>query len=202
MCHLLYITEMLSTHVQEQDFRSDSLWLSLFVRHSALWAHMPCAGPRWTNRRRATFKQWQLVSYLWATAYEKQVCNLLPAIGLALQRNFSAILLALPYAPHVLSTLSGVTKLEFKVCLLSLPDWKHPDNARRGLAQIFQEDGNGEKLTVKQWWLFGCRFFTVCAEFFTVYKGRKRWKNISLLIWAFSRLVFHGLPPLGYSPKK
>ena len=21
------------------------------------------------------------------------------------------------------------------------------------------EDGNGEKLTVKKWWLFGCRFF-------------------------------------------
>ena len=60
------------------------------------------------------------------------------------------------------------------------------------------EDGNGEKLTVKKWWLFGCRFFTVCAEFFTVYKGRKRWKNISLLIWASSRLVFHRL--LGLSP--
>ena len=36
------------------------------------------------------------------------------------------------------------------------------------------EDGNGENLTVKKWWLFGCRFFTVYAEFFTVYKGRKR----------------------------
>ena len=23
---------------------------------------------------------------------------------------------------------------------------------------IFHEDGNGEKLTVKKWWLFGCRF--------------------------------------------
>ena len=43
---------------------------------------------------------------------------------------------------------------------------------------------------------FWYRFFTVYAEFFTAYKGRKRWKNISLLIWSFSRLVFHGLPPL------
>ena len=43
---------------------------------------------------------------------------------------------------------------------------------------------------------FSADFFTVYAEFFTVHKGRKRWKNISLLIWAFSRLVFHGLPPL------
>ena len=42
---------------------------------------------------------------------------------------------------------------------------------------------------------FGCRFFTVYAEVFTVYKGHKRWKINSLLM-IFSRLVFHGLPPL------
>ena len=29
----------------------------------------------------------------------------------------------------------------------------------------FQEDVNGEKLTVKQWWIFGADFFTVCADF-------------------------------------
>ena len=36
------------------------------------------------------------------------------------------------------------------------------------------EDVNGEKLTVKKWWIFWCRFLTVYAEFLTVYKGRKR----------------------------
>ena len=42
---------------------------------------------------------------------------------------------------------------------------------------IFHEDGNGEKLTVKKWWIFGADFFTVwCRVFhglrrlFTVYK--------------------------------
>ena len=46
---------------------------------------------------------------------------------------------------------------------------------------INQEDVNGEKLTVKKWWIFGADFFTVYAEFFTVYaelftvyKGHKR----------------------------
>ena len=55
---------------------------------------------------------------------------------------------------------------------------------------------NGEK--IRDFW---CRFFTVYAEFLTVSKGRKRWKNISLLIWAFSRLVFHGLPPSRIFPQ-
>ena len=45
-------------------------------------------------------------------------------------------------------------------------------------ARIFrnktQEDVNGEKLTVKKWWIFGADFFTVYAEFFTAYKGHKR----------------------------
>ena len=59
------------------------------------------------------------------------------------------------------------------------------------------EDVNGEQLTVKKWWIFGADFFTVYAEFFTVCKEHKRWKKtISLLIWSFSRLAFHGLPPL------
>ena len=43
---------------------------------------------------------------------------------------------------------------------------------------------------------FCCRFFTVYAEFFTVYKGHKRWKKTSPYWWSFSRLAFHGLPPL------
>ena len=38
-----------------------------------------------------------------------------------------------------------------------------------------QEDGNGEKLTVKKWWLFGCRFFHgFGADFFTVYADFSR----------------------------
>ena len=37
-----------------------------------------------------------------------------------------------------------------------------------------QEDVNGEKLTVKKWWIFGADFFTVYSELFTVYKGHKR----------------------------
>ena len=50
---------------------------------------------------------------------------------------------------------------------------------------------------MKKWWIFGADFFTVYAEFFTVYKGCKGWKKKHLVIWwTFSRLVFHGLPPL------
>ena len=44
-----------------------------------------------------------------------------------------------------------------------------------------QEDVNGEKLTVKKWWILGadfftvwCRFFHGLRRFFTVYKGHKR----------------------------
>ena len=33
------------------------------------------------------------------------------------------------------------------------------------------EDVNGEKLTVKKWWIFGADFFAVYAELFTVSKG-------------------------------
>ena len=45
---------------------------------------------------------------------------------------------------------------------------------------LCQEDVNGEKLTVKKWWIFGadfftvwCRFFHGLRRFFTVYKGHK-----------------------------
>ena len=44
-----------------------------------------------------------------------------------------------------------------------------------------QEDVNGEKLTVKKWWILGADYFTVWCRifhglrrFFTVYKGHKR----------------------------
>ena len=70
--------------------------------------------------------------------------------------------------------------------------------------RVTQEDVNGEKLTVKKRWIFGadfftvwCRFFHSLRRFFTVCKGRKRWKKkTSRYRWAFSRLVFHSLPPL------
>ena len=46
---------------------------------------------------------------------------------------------------------------------------------------FLQEDVNGEKLTVKKWWIFGAHFFTVWCRFFhglrrffTVCKGHKR----------------------------
>ena len=44
---------------------------------------------------------------------------------------------------------------------------------------------------------FWCRSFSRFTQsFFTVYKGRKRWKKHLIISWSFSRLVFHGLPPL------
>ena len=76
------------------------------------------------------------------------------------------------------------------------------------LVEVSQEDANGEKLTVKKWWIFGadfftvwCRFFHGLRRFFTVCKGHKRWKKTSRYRWAFSRLVFHGLPPLEFRPR-
>ena len=49
------------------------------------------------------------------------------------------------------------------------------------LGTNIQEDVNGEKLTVKKWWIFGadfftvwCRFFHGLRRFFTIYKGHKR----------------------------
>ena len=32
---------------------------------------------------------------------------------------------------------------------------------------VYQEDVNGEKLTVKKWWIFGADFFTVWCRFFS-----------------------------------
>ena len=50
-----------------------------------------------------------------------------------------------------------------------------------GAALNGQEDVNGEKRTVKKWWIFGadfftvwCRFFHGLRRFFTVCKGHKR----------------------------
>ena len=62
---------------------------------------------------------------------------------------------------------------------------------------LTHEDVNGEKLTVKKRWIFGAdfsRFTQSFSRFIRDINGEK--KNISLLIWSFSRLVFHGLPPL------
>ena len=33
--------------------------------------------------------------------------------------------------------------------------------------KLNQEDVNGEKLTVKKWWIFGADFFTVWCRFFS-----------------------------------
>ena len=58
-----------------------------------------------------------------------------------------------------------------------------------------QEDVNGEKLTVKKWWIFGADFFTVwCRFFFTVYADFSRFvrdingeqKNFSLSMSFFT----------------
>ena len=57
------------------------------------------------------------------------------------------------------------------------------------------EDGNDEKLTVKKWWLFGCRFFTVYAEFFTVYMGRKQWKKHLIIDMIFFTVGFSQFTP-------
>ena len=65
-----------------------------------------------------------------------------------------------------------------------------------------QEDVNGEKLTVKKWWIFGVPIFSRFTQSFSRFirdiNGDKKQK-ISLLM-IFSRLVFHGLPPLAPLP--
>ena len=43
---------------------------------------------------------------------------------------------------------------------------------------------------------FGADFFTVCADFSRFVREINGEKKISLLMIVFSRLVFHGLPPL------
>ena len=71
----------------------------------------------------------------------------------------------------------------------------------------FQEDVNGEKPTVKKWWIFGADFFTVWCpffhglrRFFTVYKGHERWKkNFSLLMIFFTVSFSRFTPPLDKS---
>ena len=84
--------------------------------------------------------------------------------------------------------------------------------ASRNLAEEFQkpqpldiqEDVNGEKLTVKKWWIFlvpifsrfGADWFTVYADFSRLIRDINGEKKTSRYRWAFSRLVFHGLPPL------
>ena len=73
---------------------------------------------------------------------------------------------------------------------------KYSGQGSLGHPQI-QEDINGEKLTVKKWWLFGCRFsrFTQSfSRFIRDINGEK--KKTSRYWWSFSRLVFHCLPPL------
>ena len=60
--------------------------------------------------------------------------------------------------------------------------------------QRYQEDVNGEKLTVKKWWIFGAIFSRFGADFFTVYADFSRFvrdinsekKNISLSMSFFT----------------
>ena len=56
-----------------------------------------------------------------------------------------------------------------------------PSTVNKHFRTKIQEDVNGEKLTVKEWWIFGadfftvwCRFFHGLRRFFTVCKGHKR----------------------------
>ena len=82
---------------------------------------------------------------------------------------------------------------------------KGPERKPWPRAKSFQEDVNGEKLTVKKWWIFGadhftvwCRFFHGLRRFFTVYKGHKRWnKKISLLMIFFTVSFSRFAPSLG-----
>ena len=66
---------------------------------------------------------------------------------------------------------------------------------------LFQEDINGEKLTVKKWWIF-CADFPRFTQSFSLFmrdiNGEK--EKTSRYWWSFSRLVFHGLPPLDFFP--
>ena len=48
---------------------------------------------------------------------------------------------------------------------------------------------NGEK-----WWILVPIFFTVYKEFFTAYKGHKRWKEHLVTDMIFFTVSFHGLP--------
>ena len=78
----------------------------------------------------------------------------------------------------------------------------------RAETDFFQEDVNSEKLTVKKWWIlvpifygfFGADFFTVYADFWRFIRDINGEKKTSRYWWSFSRLVFHGLPPLDSWP--
>ena len=55
--------------------------------------------------------------------------------------------------------------------------WKNLENSPpppRPRPQTPQEDVNGEKLTVKKWWVFGADFSRFGADFFTVYANFSR----------------------------
>ena len=52
--------------------------------------------------------------------------------------------------------------------------------------RLAQEDVNGEKLTVKKWWIFGADFFTVWCRFFTVYRHRIWPGEHSTVQWKWS----------------
>ena len=60
----------------------------------------------------------------------------------------------------------------------------------------YQEDINGEKLTVKKWWIFGADFHGLRRVFSRFIRDINGEKKTSRYWWSFSRLVFHGLPPL------
>ena len=61
-----------------------------------------------------------------------------------------------------------------------------------------QEDVNGEKLTVKKWWIFGADLFHGLAPIFSRFGAdfSRFVRGINGDRWSFSWLVFHGLPPL------
>ena len=74
------------------------------------------------------------------------------------------------------------------VDMLLAPQTKNPHLHKSCLEEhISQEDVNGEKLTVKEWWIWGADFFTVYADFsrfVSDINGEK--KNISLLMIFFT----------------
>ena len=78
-----------------------------------------------------------------------------------------------------------------------------------GQPSVCQEDVNGEKLTVKKWWIFGadfftvwCRFFHGLRRFFTVCKGHKRRnKKIISLSMSFFTVSFSRFAPSRVCPR-
>ena len=88
--------------------------------------------------------------------------------------------------------------------------WRCPANVLGFfLVFFFQEDVNGEKLTVKRWWIFGADFFTVWCRFFTIYADFSRFirdtnggkKNISLSMIFFTVSFSRFAPSQFFSPK-